>query len=56
MKHTLNLSFLQIGPKLLTILITMGLNLKHISLGMHTAIRLVPSKINSAGLNKYGPQ
>ena len=31
--------FLQIGPKLLTILISMGLNLTHISLGMHTAIR-----------------
>ena len=47
------MSLLQIGPKLLTILLSMGLNLKHISLGMHTAIRFVCPAINyqHAGIN-----
>ena len=47
------MTLVQIGPKLLTILLSMGINLKHISLGMHTAIRFVCPAINyeHAGIN-----
>ena len=46
------MTLLQIGPKLLTILLSMGLNLKHISLGMHTAIRFVKLLAMYRGCNE----